>query len=218
MDVAVDDFTRITGGNDVIILLNHFVSLSYEFIHVSPSNIALISKLNENRSKVESLSEQKRRDMLLRQTLTFLSILFIKFDSSKPEISAPPNPIYFFYRYPVVTAAFLIFIWLKPASKRVYLPLYFPPFFFFPFPLASVSISIDKYQLHKKQTLRDILFPVLWGDFIIFSAVIFLIVFFQQFDYSRMIVFGTRGFLPGGNCYLPSCLLLQRAAGPRSNI
>lgn len=65
MDIDVDDFTRITGGNDVIILLNHFVSLSYEFIHVSPSNIALISKLNENRCKVESLSEQKRRDMLL---------------------------------------------------------------------------------------------------------------------------------------------------------
>lgn len=65
VDVDVNDFTRITGGNDVIILLNHFVSLSYEFIHVSPSNIALISKLNENRCKVESLSEQKRRDMLL---------------------------------------------------------------------------------------------------------------------------------------------------------
>lgn len=65
VDMDVDDFTRITGGNDVIILLNHFVSLSYEFIHVSPSNIALISKLNENRRKVESLSEQKRRDMLL---------------------------------------------------------------------------------------------------------------------------------------------------------
>ena len=65
VDVAVDDFTRITGCNDVIILLNHFVSLSYEFIHASPSNIALISKLNENRSKVENLSEQKRRELFL---------------------------------------------------------------------------------------------------------------------------------------------------------
>lgn len=65
VDVDVNDFTRIIGGNDVIILLNHFVSLSYEFIHVSPSNIALISKLNENRGKMESLSEQKRRDILL---------------------------------------------------------------------------------------------------------------------------------------------------------
>jgi hypothetical protein len=31
------------------------------------------------------------------------------------------------------------------------------------------------------------------GDFIIFSAVVFLIVFFQQFEFSRLIVFGTLG-------------------------
>jgi len=65
VDVDVHDFSRITGNNDVIILLNHFVSLSYEFIHASPSNIALISKLNEARSKMESLSEQKRKDIFL---------------------------------------------------------------------------------------------------------------------------------------------------------
>lgn len=59
------DYTRINGNNDVIILLNHFVSLSYEFIHVSPSNVALISRLNEYRSKEEKLSEKNRRDNLL---------------------------------------------------------------------------------------------------------------------------------------------------------
>jgi lipopolysaccharide/colanic/teichoic acid biosynthesis glycosyltransferase len=101
--------------------------------------------------------------------------------------------IYFFIDILVVTAAFLIFIWLKPASRRVYLPLYFPSFLFFLSLWIAVSISIDKYRLHMKQTLRDILFPILAGDFIIFSAVIFLIVFFQQFDISRMIVFGTMG-------------------------
>ena len=36
----------------------------------------------------------------------------------------------------------------------------------------AVSLAIDKYRLDKKQTLRDILFPVLVGDFIIFSAVV----------------------------------------------
>ncbi len=89
--------------------------------------------------------------------------------------------IYFFIDILVVTAAFLIFIWIKPASRRIYLPTYFPPFLFFLFLWIVVSISIDKYRLHKKQTLRDILFPIIAGDFIIFSAVIFLIVFFQQF-------------------------------------
>jgi lipopolysaccharide/colanic/teichoic acid biosynthesis glycosyltransferase len=101
--------------------------------------------------------------------------------------------IYLFIDILVVTVAFLIFIWIKPASRREYLPTYFPPFLFFLFLWVAVSIAIDKYRLYKKQTLRDILFPILVGDFIIFSAIIFLIVFFQQFDYSRMIVFGTLG-------------------------
>jgi lipopolysaccharide/colanic/teichoic acid biosynthesis glycosyltransferase len=99
--------------------------------------------------------------------------------------------IYIFIDILVVTAAFLIFIWIKPASKREYLPNYFPPFLFFLCLWLAVSISIDKYRFHKKQTLRDILFPIIVGDFIIFSSVIFLILFFQQFGYSRMIVFGT---------------------------
>jgi lipopolysaccharide/colanic/teichoic acid biosynthesis glycosyltransferase len=101
--------------------------------------------------------------------------------------------IYFFIDILVVTTAFLFFIWIKPASRSVYLPTYFPPFLFFLFLWLAVSVSIDKYRLHRKQTLRDLLFPIIAGDFIVFSSVVFLIVFFQQFDYSRMIVFGTMG-------------------------
>jgi len=65
VEMTAPDFTRITGSNDVIILLNHFVTLSYEFIHASPSNIALIVKLNEKRRLMESSIEKKRKDMLL---------------------------------------------------------------------------------------------------------------------------------------------------------
>jgi lipopolysaccharide/colanic/teichoic acid biosynthesis glycosyltransferase len=101
--------------------------------------------------------------------------------------------VYFIIDIFVVTVAFLIFIWLKPASRRVYLPNYLAPFLFFLALWILVSLSIDKYRLHKKTTLRDILFPVLAGDLIIFSAVVTLIVLFQHFEYSRMIVFGTLG-------------------------
>lgn len=93
----------------------------------------------------------------------------------------------------IVSAAFLFFIWIKPGSRYYYLPHYFPPFLFFLLLWLAVSLSIDKYRLHRKQTLRDILFPILAGDLIIFSAVVFLILFFQQFEYSRLIVFGTMG-------------------------
>lgn len=93
----------------------------------------------------------------------------------------------------IVTVSFLLFIWIKPASRAVYLPTYLPPFLFFLFLWIGVSVSIDKYRLYKKKTLRDVLFPVIVGDLIILFAIVLLIVLFQQFNYSRMIVFGTIG-------------------------
>ncbi len=100
---------------------------------------------------------------------------------------------YFLIDILIVTASFLFFIWLKPSSRATYLPEYSAPFLFFLLLWIAVSLSIGKYSLHRKQSLRDLLFPIIAGDFIVFSSVIFLIVFFQQFNYSRMIVFGTMG-------------------------
>ncbi len=93
----------------------------------------------------------------------------------------------------VVTAAFLFFIWLKPASKRFYLPEYYQPFLLFLFVWISVSFAIDKYRLHKKDNIRDVLFPIFAGDFIILATVTGLMFATQQFSYSRLIVFGTIG-------------------------
>jgi hypothetical protein len=87
--------------------------------------------------------------------------------------------------------SFLFFIWLKPGSRHVYLPEYFPHFLFFLAIWIAVSIAIDKYRLYKKETIKDILFPVIMGDVIILAAVVTLMFAFQQFDFSRMIVFGT---------------------------
>jgi lipopolysaccharide/colanic/teichoic acid biosynthesis glycosyltransferase len=58
----------------------------------------------------------------------------------------------------------------------------------------AVSLSIDKYRLHRKQTLRDILFPIVAGDIIVFATILTLMFAFQYFQYSRMIVFGTMIF------------------------
>lgn len=93
----------------------------------------------------------------------------------------------------IVTGSFLFFIWIKPGTRAYYLPAYSFPFLFFLSLWLAVSVTIDKYRLYKKQTIRDILFPVLAGDFIVLAAVSFLIIFFRQFEYSRMIVFGTIG-------------------------
>jgi lipopolysaccharide/colanic/teichoic acid biosynthesis glycosyltransferase len=101
--------------------------------------------------------------------------------------------IYFLIDVLVVTAAFMIFVWIKPASKRIYLPTYLPPFLLFLFLWVAVSVSSDKYRLHRKETLRDMLFPVIAGNIIILAAIFALIVLFQYFAYSRLIVFGTLG-------------------------
>jgi len=99
--------------------------------------------------------------------------------------------LYIFIDILLVTIAFLFFIWLKPASRRIYLPEYSPPFLFFLVIWLAVSFSIDKYRLHKKDTLNDILFPIIAGDFIILATTVTLIYAFGQFSYSRLIVFGT---------------------------
>jgi len=91
----------------------------------------------------------------------------------------------------VVTFAFMFFIWLKPASRSFYLPEYYEPFLFFLFIWLAVSVAIDKYRLHKKKSYNDVLFPIIAGDLIILAIVTILIYAFQQFQYSRMIVFGT---------------------------
>ncbi|MEN8225079.1 MAG: sugar transferase, partial [Bacteroidota bacterium] len=93
----------------------------------------------------------------------------------------------------VVTAVFMFFIWLKPASKRVYLPMYYQPFLLFLFVWISVSVAIDKYRLHKKKNIKDVIFPIIAGDFIILATITALIYASQQFQYSRLIVFGTIG-------------------------
>lgn len=91
----------------------------------------------------------------------------------------------------VVTVSFLFFIWIKPGSKSFYLPEYTPPFLFFLVIWLSVSVAIDKYRLTRKETLNDLLFPVVIGDVIILGTILTLIYVFQQFEYSRLIVFGT---------------------------
>ena len=93
----------------------------------------------------------------------------------------------------VVTAVFLFFIWLKPASRRFYLPQYYQPFLLFLFVWVSVSVVIDKYRLHRKKNMSEVLFPIIVGDFIILATITALIYALQQFQYSRMIVFGTIG-------------------------
>lgn len=93
----------------------------------------------------------------------------------------------------LITAAFLIFIWIKPASVRIYLPLYIKPFGLFVAVWFGVSILFNKYTYKGKEILGDFLKPVIISDLIAAGVITLLIYGFNRFSYSRMIVFGTIG-------------------------
>lgn len=93
----------------------------------------------------------------------------------------------------LVTASFLLFIWIKPASLRIYLPHYLQPFLIFLGVWLAASIPSKKYSYEGKKTLNDFLNPVLISNLISLSIITIMIVGYNRFQYSRMIVFGTIG-------------------------
>lgn len=94
----------------------------------------------------------------------------------------------------LIATAFLIFIWVKPASLRIYLPLYIKPFSLFVVVWFSISMLFGKYAYTGKVKLGDFLNPVIISDLISAGVITILIYGFDRFSYSRMIVFGTIGF------------------------
>ena len=90
-----------------------------------------------------------------------------------------------------IAIAFLFFIWLKPASLRMYLPQYIKPFLGFAFLWLVISFIGNKYDLTGKKKLAELLSPVFRIDFTILGITIILMYIFHRFSYSRMIVLGT---------------------------
>ena len=93
----------------------------------------------------------------------------------------------------LVLISFLIFIWLKPASLRIYLPHYLQPFLVFLGIWFAASIPSKKYSYKGKNTLGDFVNPVLISGLITLFVISVMIVGYNRFQYSRLIVFGTIG-------------------------
>ncbi|MEA3316861.1 MAG: hypothetical protein U9R54_02780, partial [Bacteroidota bacterium] len=91
----------------------------------------------------------------------------------------------------VLLSAFLFMIWLKPGTRRVYLPNYLPSFLVFLGIWILISILTKKYFLHKSFTawkssiylIAINLFMIAFGSLLMFA--------FHSVFYSRLIVFGT---------------------------
>ncbi len=91
----------------------------------------------------------------------------------------------------LVTAVFMFFIWIKPGSKRFYLPNYYKPFFVFLIIWVIVSAFFRKYRYTIAQTLKDLSFYIIFADVVIVAIAVSLIYYNNLANYSRLIVFGT---------------------------
>jgi len=91
----------------------------------------------------------------------------------------------------LVTLSFLLLIWIKPASLRVYLPHYFDAFLLLLIVWLTVSIPTKKISAKGKESFSDFAVPVIMSGLITLGVVCILIVGFNHFQYSRLIVFGT---------------------------
>ncbi|MGP8322316.1 MAG: hypothetical protein ACT6FE_08390, partial [Methanosarcinaceae archaeon] len=94
-----------------------------------------------------------------------------------------------FFDILVLFIAFFIMIWIKPATKRVYLPNYIIPFLVFVFTWLIVSLLTKKYSAPERLKLRRAILYIIIINLIITGIATILMFMFRSVFYSRL-VFG----------------------------
>ena len=90
-----------------------------------------------------------------------------------------------------VFTAFMIVVWIKPATIRIYLPNYL---WFLLMMLAwefIINLLTQKHVLTGKGTFKQHLIPIVRANIITFVLLAIAIYIFRLFNLSRLIVFGT---------------------------
>ncbi len=91
----------------------------------------------------------------------------------------------------IVFLAFLFFAWLKPATVRIYLPMFAEPFLYFLIVWIFVSLLLGKYDIRKARRPKNVIYPILIANATVLAVITTLMYSFGMFGYSRLIVFGT---------------------------
>ncbi|MCA1742302.1 MAG: sugar transferase [Bacteroidales bacterium] len=93
----------------------------------------------------------------------------------------------------ILAAAFLIMVWIKPGTKRYYIPTHLS--FFITLSVIWMFISIISGKLHRGKVIniRTLVFRTLLSNTLSISIAMMLLFMFQKFGYSRMVVLGTAG-------------------------
>ena len=86
-------------------------------------------------------------------------------------------------------AAFFIMIWIKPATKRMYLPNYIIPFLIFAFVWVTISLITQKYSAPERVKLSRAILHIIITNLLITGIATILMFLFRSAFYSRL-VFG----------------------------
>lgn len=91
----------------------------------------------------------------------------------------------------ILSAFFGLFLWLKPATLRHYVPHFSEPYLYFTLLWVGVSFVTGKYTILAKKEIEKVLFPIVASSAISIAAVSVAMYSFQNTSYSRMVVLGT---------------------------
>ena len=91
----------------------------------------------------------------------------------------------------ILSAFFGLFLWLKPATLRHYVPHFSEPYLYFTLLWVGVSFVTGKYTILAKKEIEKVLFPIVASSAISIAAVSVVMYSFQNTSYSRMVVLGT---------------------------
>lgn len=91
----------------------------------------------------------------------------------------------------IVTASFVMCVWLKPGVSHPYYSNYSVSFLLFLFIWTIVSFSLGKYSFGVVPTWRTVIKKIFISNLFIFFVVTSMMYLLQSFNYSRFIVLGT---------------------------
>lgn len=91
----------------------------------------------------------------------------------------------------IITSSFLFALWLKPATRTVYLSSYLIPFVGFSILWIFLSLLLGKYNIKYKYSLKQFLSPIYKTAILSLLLILLLIFLLKLLHYSRLIVIGT---------------------------
>jgi lipopolysaccharide/colanic/teichoic acid biosynthesis glycosyltransferase len=91
----------------------------------------------------------------------------------------------------IITLAFLICIWYKPATKKVILPGYIYPFLVYAGIWLIISAFSGKYQSLSGISIKTLNKNIIMANFIVMGTITLIMYLFRFYSFSRLIVLGT---------------------------